>query len=64
MIVCSCNALRERDISPHVCEADIDVPTVYKRCGTRPKCGRCMATIAEMIDAARSRDDDVLLAAE
>ena len=63
MYVCICNALKDRQLS--VAAADPDVRTaacVFKRCDARPKCGRCLPDVAEMI--AAHRVDPITLAAE
>jgi bacterioferritin-associated ferredoxin len=53
MFVCICNALRDRDLAE---AAKTDTPTVaevFRRCGSRPKCGKCLPDVAQMIDEAR-----------
>ena len=73
MYVCICNALRDRELeaAAHDACASSSTPMVadvFKRCGTRPQCGRCLPDVATMIDdaraAAQSDDAATPLAAE
>ncbi len=48
MYVCICNALRERQLK----DAAIDarrVGDVFRKCGRRPQCGKCVPDIQKMI---------------
>ena len=42
-----------------------NVAEVFRRCGRRPKCGKCLPDVAELIEAAREDDQGAAkLAAE
>jgi len=56
MYVCICNALKDRQISAEIgskAAAVRSVGEVFRRCGARPQCGKCLPDIAKMIEAAR-----------
>lgn len=65
MYVCICNALREKQLSE---AADGDVRTVievFRRCGARPQCGKCLPDVAEVIERNRMAESKgTALAAE
>ena len=55
MYVCMCNALTDTQVAHAIekgCRAPLDV---YKACGTRPQCGRCMENMWHMLDAATGK---------
>jgi len=65
MFVCICNALREKDLQ--TAAADPAVKTagcVFKRCDAKPRCGRCLPDVAEMIAVSRMGPDGLAAAAE
>jgi bacterioferritin-associated ferredoxin len=47
MYVCICNALKDRQIKAEAGEVK-SVGEVFRRCGTRPQCGKCLPDIARM----------------
>ena len=51
MIVCMCNVIRCRDVKAAAQNGAADVPSVFKACGAKPKCGRCFEEAARMIGA-------------
>ena len=53
MYVCICNALRDKDIAAASSGAR-SVSEVFKRCGRRPQCGKCLHDVAESIEKQRS----------
>lgn len=64
MYVCICNALSEgrvREVVANGCET---VGEVYRACGTRPQCGKCSCTIADMLRAHRHDNEPMAVAAE
>lgn len=63
MFVCICNALRDRELKAAACEAR-GVAEVFRRCGKRPQCGKCLPDVAQMIEDARPADARRILAAE
>lgn len=63
MFVCICNALRDRELQAASSNAQ-SVAEVFRRCGKRPQCGKCLHDVAEMIDAARGDSGALMAAAE
>lgn len=54
MYVCICNALRDKEIKAVAGDNARTVAEVFNRCGSRPRCGKCLPDVAEMIENARS----------
>lgn len=50
MYVCICNALREKEIEAAAGDNVATVAEVFSRCGTRPRCGKCVPDVAQMIE--------------
>jgi bacterioferritin-associated ferredoxin len=50
MIVCVCNRLNEERVRSAINSGVRCPDDVYARCGVRKNCGRCLETIAEMLD--------------
>jgi bacterioferritin-associated ferredoxin len=63
MYVCICNALSDKTLAAASGEAR-SVAEVFRRCGKRPQCGKCLPEVAEMIDAQREPQEAMALAAE
>ena len=50
MYVCNCNGIRERQVRAAI-EAGAQRPAeVFRACGSRPQCARCVCEIKDMID--------------
>ena len=65
MYVCICNALKDRELSAAARHGGSrTVADVFRRCGKRPQCGRCLPDVAEMIDTARAGQRGSSVAAE
>jgi bacterioferritin-associated ferredoxin len=65
MYVCICNALRDRELKAAAADPSIkSAACVFKRCDAKPKCGRCLPDVADMIAATRIGTDDLPAAAE
>ena len=66
MYVCICNALRDRDLAQAASHPDAtSAAKVFQRCAARPKCGRCIPDVTEIISSVQiSRDDTLNDAAE
>lgn len=65
MYVCICNALRDRDLASAAGGDVRSVADVFRRCGRRPQCGKCLPDVARMIEEARRPENSApLLAAE
>ncbi|MEO1137314.1 MAG: (2Fe-2S)-binding protein [Pseudomonadota bacterium] len=63
MYVCICNALKDRQLND-ASQGARTVADVFRRCGTRPQCGKCLPDVAQMIEDTRQNDDARPLAAE
>lgn len=53
MYVCICNALRDRELAEAAGDEARTVADVFRRCGRRPQCGKCLPDVARMIEDAR-----------
>ncbi len=51
MVVCICNAIREKDIRAAVREGAQTPGTVYARMGCRTRCGQCVSFAREIIQS-------------
>ena len=64
MYICICNALRDKDLSAASGGAR-SVAEVFRRCGRRPQCGKCLTDVAQIIEDTRDAATDAqALAAE
>jgi len=57
MYICICNALREKQIEAAAGDNARTVAEVFRRCGSRPQCGKCLTDVAQKIEEARLRED-------
>jgi bacterioferritin-associated ferredoxin len=51
MVVCVCNALRERDVRQAARSGCRDPLSAYASLGCRPRCGQCVPFARELIAA-------------
>ncbi len=58
MYICICNALRDKDLAAASGGAR-SVAEVFRRCGRRPQCGKCLTDVAQIIEDARPLDNGV-----
>ncbi|MGF1456665.1 MAG: bacterioferritin-associated ferredoxin [Alphaproteobacteria bacterium] len=56
MYICICHALKERDVREVLSEGDLSIAGVYKKLGCRPRCGKCLGMMAEIV-AAQGADE-------
>ncbi|MEL6359438.1 MAG: (2Fe-2S)-binding protein [Pseudomonadota bacterium] len=56
MYVCICNALKQKQLEGAARDDARSVAEVFRKCGTKPQCGKCLPDVADMIDTARSAD--------
>ncbi len=64
MYICICNALKDKELAAASTNART-VADVFRRCGARPQCGKCLADVAQIIEDVRASETDALpLAAE
>jgi bacterioferritin-associated ferredoxin len=52
MYVCLCNAITDRDFRAHAAEENSTVSMVYRSLGTRPKCGKCVPYVKQLLRQA------------
>ncbi len=52
MYICICNALKDKELAAASGDART-VADVFRRCGRRPQCGKCLPDVAQMIEDAR-----------
>lgn len=49
MYLCLCNAFTTRDVTAQVDNGCGSVASVYRGLGCRPRCGKCVADICQLI---------------
>ncbi|CAK7192919.1 hypothetical protein COMNV_01129 [Commensalibacter sp. Nvir] len=49
MYICSCRALTDKDVNNAIREGASRPSAVYKTCGSKPECGRCVKAIVNLI---------------
>ena len=49
MYVCLCNAITDRDFRAHAADQDSTVSMVYRSLGTKPKCGKCVPHVKQLL---------------
>ena len=55
MYVCNCNGIREREARAAI-QAGAQRPAeVFRYCGTKPQCAKCVCDIKTMIDNTQSQ---------
>ncbi|GAB4525351.1 MAG: (2Fe-2S)-binding protein [Amphiplicatus sp.] len=64
MYVCICNALNDKELADAARAEARSVADVFRRCGRRPQCGKCLPDIAQMIEEARRVEAGPVMAAE
>lgn len=63
MYVCICNALKDRQLAD-ASDGARTVADVFRRCGRRPQCGKCLSDVAQIIEDNRQDNGARPLAAE
>jgi bacterioferritin-associated ferredoxin len=51
--VCNCNGIRERDVRAALDEGAEKTACVFRHCGARPQCAKCVNDIRRMIEVRR-----------
>lgn len=54
MVVCVCNAIRERDVRSAAREGAMSACQAYRALGHQPKCGQCVPFAREIIKSERN----------
>lgn len=50
MYVCNCNGIREREVRAAIDSGATRPVEIFRACGARPQCARCVCDMKEMID--------------
>ena len=64
MYVCLCTGLSDRTIRAAVEAGCRSVAQIYRACGERPQCGKCVAQIRDLITASPGAEPAAMAAAE
>jgi bacterioferritin-associated ferredoxin len=54
MVVCICNAIREKDVRSAAREGSSEPRSAYKRLGCQVRCGQCLPFARQIIAAERA----------
>ena len=49
MYVCLCNAITDREFCAHAKSGNRTVSTVYQSVGAKPKCGKCVPYVRQLL---------------
>jgi bacterioferritin-associated ferredoxin len=49
MYVCLCNGITDRDFRAHAVDENCTVSTVYRSLGTKPRCGKCVPYVKQLL---------------
>ena len=49
MYVCVCHGIKERDVVKAGCNGACRASDVFRQHGVKPKCGRCLPTMRDMV---------------
>ena len=49
MYVCLCNAITDREFRACAADENCTVSTVYRSLGTKPKCGKCVPYVKQLL---------------
>ena len=52
MYVCLCNGITDRDFRAHAADENCTVSTVYRSLGTKPRCGKCVPYVRQLLRQA------------
>jgi bacterioferritin-associated ferredoxin len=55
MLICVCNAIREKDFRSAVRDGARSPCAAYSRLGSRPKCGQCLPFARDVLVAERAQ---------
>jgi len=53
MYVCNCNGIRERQVRAAIAAGASRPAQIFKACGERPQCARCVCDMRQMLDEER-----------
>jgi bacterioferritin-associated ferredoxin len=49
MYVCLCNGITDRDFRTHAADEHSTVAAVYRSLGSKPKCGKCVPYVKQLL---------------
>lgn len=49
MYICLCNGIKDSQISSAIAKGSASVAQVYRHCGSRPRCGKCVDFVRQQI---------------
>ena len=52
MYLCNCNGIRQRDAYAAVCAGARKPAEVFRHCGAKPQCAKCVCDLRRMIQDA------------
>ena len=62
--VCVCNALNDNALKS-AAQGDVhSVSEVFRKCDARPRCGKCLHDVAELVEKVRADENAQRVAAE
>lgn len=64
MYVCLCNAISDKTMTAAITTDTRHVADVFRACGHKPQCGKCLSTVADIISDCKAQPGPVKLAAE
>jgi bacterioferritin-associated ferredoxin len=51
--ICNCNGIREREVRAAIAAGANRPAQIFKACGSRPECARCICDMRQMLDEER-----------
>jgi bacterioferritin-associated ferredoxin len=51
MYLCICNAITDHQARSHGADAECSVAAFYRALGVKPKCGKCVPMVREILEA-------------
>jgi bacterioferritin-associated ferredoxin len=51
MYLCICNAITDHQVRSHDTASGCSVAAFYRALGVKPKCGKCVPLVRELLDA-------------
>lgn len=57
MYVCICNAISDRQARSHTDSGACSVAAFYRSLGVKPKCGKCVPALRDMLTTGRTGVD-------
>lgn len=58
MYLCICNAITDHQARSHDSASGCSVAAFYRALGVKPKCGKCVPLVRELLDAQSNSTED------